>query len=373
MSGTLLTVHPPLPWRVYGRRPATLLPFPFQDGRLGLFARARQGLFEGLQRLGLGSGDVALVPAYHHGSEIEAYVRAGLGLRYYDVGPDLAPDPAELDARFDPSVRILHLTHYLGFAQETERWRTWCDPRGVQLVEDVAQGWLGSSGGRPLGTLGALSLFSIYKTVGVPDGGAAVLQGAMLRPSGRGRLGLRAVAVKHGTWLAGRWPLVGALRARMRSAPTYVAEKDFTLGDPHRGATYAASILVPRLVTAPVAEQRVHHYRRLLAELSPWVPDPFRRDPEGLSPFAFPIFVTDKARSAAMLTAQGVRAVDAWSVPHPTLPARDFPGAAHRRSGVLLLPVHQELRPGDLDRIASAARTALGSEVPYEGRRIPRS
>jgi hypothetical protein len=373
MNETFLTVAPPLPWDVYGRRPAASLPFPFQEGRVGLFARARQGLFEGLQRLGLGRGDVALVPAYHHGSEIEAYVQAGLELRYYDVGPDLAPDQAELDARLDPSVRVLHLTHYLGFAQEIERWRAWCDQRGVLLVEDAAQGWLGAAAGRPLGTWGELSLFSIYKTVGAPDGGAVALQGAMLQPSGGRGLGVRAVAVKHAAWLAGRWALVGALRARRRSAPTYVAEKDFALGDPRRGATHATSFLVPRLVTTPVAEQRVRHYRYLLAELHPWVPDPFRRDPEGLSPFAFPIFVTDKPRSAAILMERGVRAVDAWSAPHPTLPVDEFPGAAHRRSGVLLLPVHQELRPGDLDRIVSAARTALRTQEIYEGRRIPRS
>jgi hypothetical protein len=64
---TFLTVAPPLPWNVYSRRPAEPLPFPFHRGRVEVFARARQGLYEGLMRLGLGQGDVALVPAYHHG------------------------------------------------------------------------------------------------------------------------------------------------------------------------------------------------------------------------------------------------------------------------------------------------------------------
>jgi len=373
MSYALLTVSPPLPWGVYGRKPAASLPFPFQGGRERLFARARHGLYEGLLRLGLGSGDVALVPAYHHGSEIEAYVRAGLALRYYEARPDLAPDQAELEAGLDPSVRVLHLTHYLGFAQGAERWRAWCDQRALHLVEDAAQGWLGTAGGRPLGTWGALSLFSIYKTVGVPDGGAVALHGTMLQASGSGGIGLRAVSVKHGAWVAGRLARLGALRAQRRSGPAYVAEKDFALGDPRRGATYATSVLVPRLVASPIAEQRARHFRRLLAELGPWVPDPFRRDPGGSSPFAFPVFVSDKARVAALLMERGVRAVDAWSVPHPTLPADEFPGAADRRSGVLLLPVHQELRPSDLDRIVSAARAALGSTPRYEGRRIPTS
>lgn len=359
MNAPFLTVSPPLPWDVYFRRPVASLPFPFRDGAAGLFPRARQGLYEGLRRLGLGSGDVALVPAYHHGSEIEAYVRAGLGLRYYEACPDLAPDPDELAARFDPSVRILHLTHYLGFAQDTDRWRAWCDQRGVFLVEDAAQGWLGSSGGRPLGTWGDLSLFSIYKTVGVPDGGAVALRGAMLESGGRRGIGLRAVATRHGAWLAGRWARAGAFRAS-RSVAAYDAERDFTLGDLNRAATLATSILLPRLVAARVVEERVRRYRWLLNELKPWVPEPFRRDPEAFCPFAFPVFVTDKTVAASVLMHWGIRAVDTWSVPHPTLPVREYPGALRRRSGVLLLPVHQELREGDLDRIVDASRAALG-------------
>ena len=60
----------------------------------------------------------------------------------------------------------------------------------------------------------------------------------------------------------------------------------------------------------------------------------------------------------------GVRAVNLWSVPHPTLEVTEFPGAAILRTGMLLLPLHQELRPSDLDRIVSAARASLGTPAP---------
>ena len=365
MSAAILTVAPPLPWNVYARRPKAL-PFPFHEGLGKLFARARQGLYEGLLRLGLPSGSQALVPAFHHGSEIEAYVRAGLGLQYYDIGPDLAPDPAELEARLDSSIRVLHVIHYLGLAQDVVRWREWCDRRGIHLVEDAAQGWLGSIGGRPLGTWGTLSLFSIYKTVGVPDGGAVVFEGALLRPSGRHHLGIRGVAVRHGAWFAARSALVSVAWKRLRRAQAYLAERDFNLGDPGRGATAPLSLLLPRLLASPVAETRAHHYRALLSELCAWVPGAFRRDPDGLSPFAFPVFVVDKERAAADLMRQGVRAVNLWSVPHPTLRVTEFPGAALLRTGMLLLPVHQELRSRDLDRIVSAAKATLGPRAPRD-------
>jgi perosamine synthetase len=142
-----------------------------------------------------------------------------------------------------------------------------------------------------------------------------------------------------------------------------VPERDFSLGDPTRRAATLTSFLLPRLVAGSVAGARARHYRRLLHDLAPWVPEPFRRDPEELSPFAFPVFVEDKERAAALLLREGIRAVNAWSVPHPSLPVHAFPGAAYRRSGTLLLPVHQELRAEDLDHIVSAARAALGPPV----------
>jgi dTDP-4-amino-4,6-dideoxygalactose transaminase len=59
------------------------------------------------------------------------------------------------------------------------------------------------------------------------------------------------------------------------------------------------------------------------------------------------------------LAEQRIQALDLWSVPHPSLPAEDFPVAARRRARTVGLPVHQELSPGDIERIADAAITAL--------------
>ena len=58
------------------------------------------------------------------------------------------------------------------------------------------------------------------------------------------------------------------------------------------------------------------------------------------------------------LAESGVRAFRFWSFAHPELPADRFPAAAARRAGTVVLPVHQELRPADIDRIAAAATDA---------------
>jgi len=115
-----------------------------------------------------------LVPAYHHGAEVEAFERAGARPRFYAGTADLAPHADELERLLRPSTRALHLIHNLGFVQDSPRWAAWCRERDLLLIEDCAPAWLAATGGRPAGTYGDLAVFSLYKTVALPDTGAAI-------------------------------------------------------------------------------------------------------------------------------------------------------------------------------------------------------
>ena len=163
---------PPLPPDVYLRRPTRDPPFPLAAPDCLVLRKARQALFFGIQGLGLGPGDEVLLPAYHHGSEVEAFLRTGVSCRFYDVGSTLRPDLAALEGRVGPRTRALYLIHYLGFSQDAPGVLRWCRERKLLLIEDVAQSWLASVGGRPLGSFGDMAIFSFYKAVGVPEGGA---------------------------------------------------------------------------------------------------------------------------------------------------------------------------------------------------------
>ena len=157
MTKTWLSVWPPLPLTIYFRRRSDDRPFPLDDERCRLYARARHALWQGVQAIGLRPGDEVLVPAYHHGSEIESLIRAGLVCRFYEATATLAPDRAELEELLSPSTRALYLIHYLGFAQDASRWRRWCDEHGLLLLEDAAQAWLATCDGNPAGSCGDLS------------------------------------------------------------------------------------------------------------------------------------------------------------------------------------------------------------------------
>ena len=211
MTVPWVSVRPPLPPSLYLRRQSNEQPFPLGEAQLpSVCARPARAL-AGVQTLGLGEGDEVLVPAYHHGSEIEALIRAGVTCRFYDATHSLEPDPAELEVLVSPSTRALYLIHYFGVPQDVDRWREWCDARGLLLFEDAAQAWLGHRDGKPVGSVGDLSIFCLYKTFGLPDGSGSPRSNPppSLRPMDRK---ISALGTRHAAWVVGR---SGILAARL--------------------------------------------------------------------------------------------------------------------------------------------------------------
>jgi dTDP-4-amino-4,6-dideoxygalactose transaminase len=367
---TLLTVGVPLAPGAYFRRPRRPLPFPLGESNCRLYAQARQGLWHALAAVGLRAGDEVLAPAYHHGSEIETLTRAGLICRFYDGVGTIEPSEPELDELTGPRVRALYLIHPLGYPQDSLRWRRWCDDRGLLLIEDGAQSWLSARDGRPVGELADIALFCLYKAVPVPDGGAVTCRCPSPRPTARTRTGIRGVLRAHALWLAQR-RREAAQRIRGPWHWHEVEERPelhFALSHTDQPPLLATRALISRVSGPSAPARRVANYRHLEARLGDLRAPAFPPLPGGASPFAFPVEVDHKRDVVAALAARGIVGTQLWMVPHPSLPVARHPAAAALRERLVALPVHQELRRRDLDRIASAVRCATAAPT---GRRSP--
>ncbi|HLY38001.1 MAG TPA: DegT/DnrJ/EryC1/StrS family aminotransferase [Candidatus Binatia bacterium] len=347
-----------MPPGLWFARPARRGPHPLGTPGCHLFARGRHGLWQGVRALGLRPGDEVLVPAYHHGSEVEALVRADLVCRFYGGGETLAPEPMELESLRRARTRALHLIHYLGFPQDSRRWRRWCDERGLLLIEDAAQAWLASSEREPLGTHADLSLTCLYKTFGLPDGAAVVCRAPLVGVAGRAPLGLVALLRQHALWVATRVPALGGAVRRLGLAGRRRGDDDIALGDTQIPPSALTRRAVARLVCEHVAAARRRNFAYLAERLGARLPRDFRRLPEGASPLAFPLVSDDRRRLLDRLAAEGVRALELWQRPHPALPVERFPYAARLRATLVGLPVHQELRAGDVERVIAAVERA---------------
>lgn len=359
-----LAVWPSLPPAVYSRRPAQDLPFPLDQRGCVLFSRGRHAIWHGIRALGLPPDSAVLVPAYHCGTEIEALRRAGVECRFYEGSASLEPDEDELAQLLDERVAALYLIHYLGFPQDVVRWRRWCDAHNVLLIEDVAQGWLGTIDGRPIGSLGDLSIFAFYKTLGLPDGAALLFRDGLDGLTQRGALHLGKVGIRHAEWLLARSALLTDLEDRLRPALKRVRRgvdppTSVDAGNLDSPPARMTRFLLPRLVDATIAERRRRNYERLLMELGDVVPTPFARLPAGACPWAFMVEAEDKQSLINRLLLHRIRAIDFWYEPHSSLPAHRFPQASALRARLVGIPVHQELRERDLARLGPAVRDAL--------------
>lgn len=364
-----LSAWPPLPPRAHLRRPLEApAPFPLADPDYRLFARARHAIYHGARALGLGPDDEVLIPAFHHGSEVEALTRAGIGLHWYEGNERFAPDPDELEKLVGPRTRALYLIHYFGFPQDSARWRAWCDERELLLIEDAAQAWLARHDGRPVGALADLAVFCLYKTLPIPEGAALVSRKPPPAPTRPEPYGVQPLLRRHGAWLAQRSGAANSALRPFSLSSSYSPERDRELGDPDVACWRSVEPLLARLADPHVSAVRRAHYAILLDALGESAKEPFDAVPDGASPFVFPLSTDDKPRVLENLQQAGVKALDLWSVPHPALPAGEFPLAARRRASLVGLPVHQELSVGDLERVAAAAspRRSRPAERPLE-------
>jgi peroxiredoxin/dTDP-4-amino-4,6-dideoxygalactose transaminase len=363
MKGGFLSAWAPPDPRALLRRPAPTLPFPLEEPDCRLLEWARHGLYLGLRATTIGPGDEILVPAYNHGSELTVLETLGIAPRFYDATDDLEPDPDELESLLGPKTRALYLIHHLGFGLDAARWRTWCDERGLLLIEDVAMAWLAERDGRPLGSLGDIAIFSPWKTFGLADGGAVLTRGLAIDqpPLRRGVLPKRLLegfargAAHRQGWIADAGRRRGGDRAD-------VAEVEWGLGDVLSGPYASSLALLRRSITVDAAAARRANHGRLLDALGQFVPTPFDRVADGTCPFGFPLDVPNRAAFAAAMRTERIDVVNLWSEAHPLVPVDRYPAAAARRAATVLLPVHQGLTTDDIDRIAATTLRTIGKE-----------
>jgi hypothetical protein len=165
---------------------------------------------------------------------------------------------------------------------------------------------------------------------------------------------------------------VALIRATARLEPWLLrrerrSEAQFTLGDPERAPSRATQFVLARAAGDSIVEHRRAGYRRLLSEFSALVPAPFATLPDGVCPLVFPVETPADPGFEERLLRRGISVRMLWPRPHPALRQDEFPQANAWRHRFVPLPVHQELRGRDIERVATAIRSVL-SQSPSAAR-----
>lgn len=372
------------------------LPFPLGQENCYFYFSARYALAAGLEALRLKKEDIILLPSYNCGAEVDPVVHSGRKAAFYRIGRDLQIDIDDLEKRIHPGVKVVVVTHFLGFPQEMEVVKNICRQKKIYLVEDCAHAFLGACAGRPLGSQGDIAIFSLLKTLPVPNGGTLVINSPEIfldyqpeKPNSFAVLFYAAQLLKQKTrarsqsrlvqWLAclskAAYDSLVIVRLALAGYRKYIYPQglflvkpdshEFVDGIRHWGISGLSRRILKRVDFVKIREIRRRNFKHLLDNFlqsdGPWAL--LIKDlPPGICPLFFPLLLESPEKRKAVyqrLKSRGVISHPWWDRFHPAVPWEDFPEAVYLKNHLLGLPCHQDLGPDDLDFVFEEFQSAL--------------
>jgi perosamine synthetase len=353
---------------------------PFCGGDVHWYFLARNAIVEACRLLDIGEREV-LMPAYHHGVEVEAVMASGARPVFYRVDAHWQVDLKDLERRIGPDTKALYLIHYAGFPGPAAQMRQLANDHGLVLIEDCALSLLSCDGVSDLGSRGDVSIFCLYKSLPVPNGGALKFN----RP-------------RHGEWMPQRAPRLASvvsltlssmlLNMEMRSGRAgsliragirrvahglvrATGVDRVPVGTMHFKPEHADLGISPLSLTIAERQQadrivaaRRRNYLLLHDRLKYSAPALFERLNPGVCPLFYPLWVSDKSAMIERLGERGIRAVNFWGEHHPACDPAEFPEAMRARRHIVEIPCHQDLSPTTMDWMAKQVELELHWNEP---------
>ncbi|MRR22606.1 aminotransferase class V-fold PLP-dependent enzyme [bacterium] len=356
--------------------------FPFNTGRCEYFYSARYALAAALDALKLAPQQSILMPSYNCWVEVEPVVRSGVKIDWYRVKTDFSIDEDDLLARIRPETAAIFAIHYLGFPQRLENIHRVCNERGIVLIEDCAHALLSSDGDIPLGSTGDMAIFSIRKTLPLPDGGCLLINNPALAFERQGESqpnsfatyyvlsemlcsGSTDVAQEAGGLVRSACTLnlmvTRLARLGLRGVHKVLRDKGYYLVYPsgntfkdevrNWGMSRTSSAIINGAEFSDIRIRRRANFSYLLERLGSdeRFELPIRFLPDGVCPLLFPVLVDERDRIYRELKERGYAGYDWWGGFHPAVPWDEFPEAVQLKQNVFGIPVHQSLREQHLD------------------------
>jgi len=365
------------------------LPSVLDAGQVRLVTSGRIALGLALRAVGVGAGDVVLLPAYHSLSMVPPVLWLGATPRFYRVDAQARADLDDIAAQCEGGAKVLVATHYFGFPQDLASLRALCDARGFALVEDCAHAFFGRYQGRPLGAWGDYAIASSMKFFPMYEGGALVsarhpLDAIRLRSAGKGFEAKVVLATLEHSFAYGRlapvraalapalrlkdllWRRIKARRPADVSAATLApgsSDSDASF-DPRwldKRSSLFARLLLARLSGARIVALRRRNYQRLQQALAglPGCRPLFAALPDEVCPWLFPLLVDDADAVFERIRLRGVPVVRFAERLWPGVDAGRCPDSVRLSRHVLSFPCHQELSEAEFDWMCAHIAGAL--------------
>ena len=374
------------------------LPSLLDSAQTRLVTSGRIAIGLALRALGVGAGDLVLVPAYHSPSMIPPVHWCGADVVFYRVLSDTCADLADIQARLaehagTKAIKAIMVTHFFGIPQDLAPLRALCDARGIGLLEDCAHCFFGERDGIAVGSSGDYAIGSSMKFFPIHEGGCLVSRrhalDTHLQSAGIGFEAKAALAALETSFSYGRLPalrMILALPLRARTllwnamkaarAPAGATGAATTPGlapsssdssysfDPHwvdKRSSWFSRLTLRLASHARIVARRRRHYLALHEALHdlPGCRSLFAALPDGACPWVFPLLVDEADAVAERLAHAGVPMVRFGATLWPGVDASVCAISVGLGQRMIALPCHQALRSTELAWMIATVRQAL--------------
>jgi perosamine synthetase len=378
----------------FARNRGMRLPSLLDAGSARMVSSGRIAIGLALRAVGVGPGDVVLVPAYHSPSMIPPVLWRGATVAFYRVNPDTTIDLADIAAKLGGAVKAIMVTHFFGFPQDLAPLRSLCDQHGIAMLEDCAHCFFGEHKGRAVGSTGDYAIGSSMKFFPIYEGGCLVsarhsLAPVQLRSAGAGFEAKAALNALEASFAYGR---LGALRAAL-ALPLWIksalwsaikarAPSGGAVGglapdssdssynfDPHwvdKRSSWFSRFTIRYASHSRIVTLRRRNYLEMQTALGalPGCRPLFPDLPDGACPWVFPLLVEQPEAVFASLHDAGVPMVRFGATLWPGVDTNVCANSITLGRQLIAFPCHQELNDAERGWMTAAIRRAVGAAAP---------
>ncbi len=378
-----IPLFPTLDWLDFKLEKAPV--FPYSEANCLMSYNAREALKQGLVLSDLKPGDPVLMPVYACGTEINILLEYGLKPVWYGLNSDLSINFTELKKTLPPDTRGFFFIHYFGFPHPSlNEIIKFSHQHGLISIEDNAHGlYSATQSGKSLGSFGDFSIFSLYKMLATPDGGALMMNnGSDYSQKARtfspglfsvitdSRMLLErtfARPMSKLVFLLSRFFLDPASRLAKSAISLIKNKKNNPISTPHEAVQAPSSIpfcrkdtsritkwLIARQDHKKIVDRRRKNYQYLLDKLVPGGRAKIfiKSLPEHCCPLFFPVLQTEGGRSLRSYMARHGIETHGFGFENQAIPKDKFPWEADLKYKLACLPIHQNLDISEMDKIA---------------------
>ncbi|MGO2745892.1 DegT/DnrJ/EryC1/StrS family aminotransferase [Microbacterium sp.] len=303
------------------------------------------GLHLGLLASGIGPGDEVIVPSFTFAATANAVALTGATPVFADIEPEtFSLDPVAVDAAVTERTRGILPVHLYGHPARMRELGEIASKYGLALYEDAAQAHGAALDGRPVGTFGAMAMFSLYPTKNMTSGEG----GMVITPD---EVTARRVRLLRNQGMERQYEneLIG-FNARMTDIHAAIGRVQLTKVDAWTVSRRANAAFLDEnlrgVTVPPVADGARHVYHQYTIRVAD--------DRDG--------FV--RALKEEYAIGSGVY----YPIPNHRLPSLEkyapgveLPETERAASEAVSLPVHPSLSDADLERIVTAVNALAGA------------